>query len=248
MLLEGGCGDGRYVRYFTDLGVKTIGVDFAQTTVQMINEYLPNLDVRVGDIRHFEFPDGHFDAYYSGGVIEHFEDGVDPQLSEANRVLKEGGYFFVTVPHMNIARRCAGFLAKRREKIDLDGRKSCHIDGVSGFMVALPPLGYHFHEYCFSSNEMHLFLKRHGFAIIAEMCFSVSFGLYDIEWYRRLAGADKKHRTIVNRMFALPHWVMRNIEASNQFFSSTCTNAIGMIFGNLKLYICRKKDGPSLRP
>jgi len=107
LLLEGGCGDGRYVRYFAGKGIKSIGIDFAQSTVQNVKKNIPNIDVRVGDIRSLEFPNECFDAYYSGGVIEHLEDGLGPQLAEAHRVLKKGGYFFVTVPHMNFSRKCA---------------------------------------------------------------------------------------------------------------------------------------------
>ncbi|MEM2890824.1 MAG: class I SAM-dependent methyltransferase, partial [Candidatus Hadarchaeum sp.] len=86
-ILEGGCGDGRYVKYFANTGFEVIGIDFSIETVKRLNELFPLLDIRVGDVRHLDFPDFFFDAYYSGGVIEHFEDGVETQLSEANRVL-----------------------------------------------------------------------------------------------------------------------------------------------------------------
>lgn len=239
LLLEGGCGDARYVRHFTDLGVKTVGVDFARATVQRINEHLPNLDVRVGDIRNLDFPEDFFDGYYSGGVIEHFEDGVDPQLAEAHRVLKAGGYFFVTVPHMNLSRRCAAVCFSTRMKIDLDGRKSYHKERVHEFRVEDPPEGFHFHEYVFSTAEMRGFLSSHGFSIVAEMCFSSPFGLLDIEFYHRLIGAGRTQRTIFNKMFAIPLRCARLVEGSDSFFCRVLSDTLGIVFGNLKLYVCR---------
>ena len=242
VLLEGGCGDGRYVRYFTDLGIKTVGVDFARTTIQTINDLLPNLDVRVGDIRKLEFPDEHFDAYYSGGVVEHFEDGVALQLTEAHRVLRAGGYFFVTVPHMNFIRLVEGALFRPRKKIDLDGRISYYKEGVREFVVEVPPDCFHFHEYFFTSQEMRIFLATHGFNIIEEMCFSSIFGLCDIEMYRRLIRADHARRSIINKIFAIPLKSVRSIEERNSIICSFISDKIGIFFGNLKLYVCRRNE------
>lgn len=241
LLLEGGCGDGRYVRYFTDLGFKTIGVDFARTTVHKINEFLPNLDVRVGDIRKLDFTDNYFDAYYSGGVIEHFEDGIGPQLAEAHRVLKKGGYFFVTVPHMNLSRKCAAAFYPTRTKLDLDGRKSFHKESLRDFRVEQPPGGFHFHEYVFTTAEMRGFLSKHGFKIVEDMSFSSMFGLYDIEIYRHLVGVSLKHRTIINKVFAIPLRCIHLIENSKSFPSGVFSNMLGTAFGNLKLYVCRSE-------
>ena len=38
-------------------------------------------------------------------TIEHFIDGYDAILSEMYRVIKEGGYLFLTVPSMSIIRK-----------------------------------------------------------------------------------------------------------------------------------------------
>ena len=238
-LLEGGCGDGRYVRYFTDLGIRTIGVDFAQTTVRKINELLPDLEVKIGDIRRLNFPDGYFDGYYSGGVIEHFEDGITPQLAEAQRVLKDGGYFFVTVPHMNLSRMFAGALFRTRKKLDLDGRKSYHKDHVREFIIEEPPVGFHFHEYVFFSHEMRRFLKDFGFSIVEEMCFSSTHGLCDIELYRRLIGADRARRTVINKFFAIPLKCTRSVEDNKSVLGRIFSDKLGVVFGNLKLYVCK---------
>ncbi len=55
----------------------------------------------MGDLRKTGFPDNYFDAYFSWGVLEHFEHGLGPSLSEAKRILKPGGFIFISVPFQN---------------------------------------------------------------------------------------------------------------------------------------------------
>jgi len=97
-ILEGGCGDGHLVDAMTFWGYNAIGIDFASETVRKINEKMPNLDVRYGDVQRLEFPDNFFDGYFSLGVIEHFWEGYNDILKEMKRVLKVGGYAFVSFP------------------------------------------------------------------------------------------------------------------------------------------------------
>lgn len=237
-LIEGGCGDCQYVLYFTGLGVQTVGIDYARKTVQRLREVLPKLDVRVGNILDIEFPDDSFDAYFSGGVVEHFENGIDRQLAEAHRVIRRNGYFFMTVPHMNLSRRAAGAFRLWKHKIDLDGRESIHRENIRQFIVEQPPAGYHFHEYIFTSEEMRRFLKQSGFRIVEEVVFSASHGLCDIEPYRRLAGIGKPTRTVIHKAWASPLRLIRFLEARTCFPCNVLSNMIGHLFGNLKLYVC----------
>jgi len=238
-LLEGGCGDGRYVRHLSGLGIETVGVDFARATVEKINALFPELDVRVGDIRNLDFPDNHFDGYYSGGVIEHFEDGVDRQLAEACRVLKSGGYFFVTVPHMNLSRRWASAVMPTRRKIDLDGRISYHKERLREFRIDGPANDFHFHEYVFTTSEMRRFLTAHGFRIVEQRCFSAASGLCDIEPYRKLAKIACADRTILNKVFAVPLRCVRTIEGNPSPAGDVAGRMLAAVFGNMKLYVCR---------
>ena len=97
-ILEGGCGDGHLVDAMKFWGYRAIGVDYAAATVQKINQVVPDLDVREGDVRKLEFEDEYFDGYWSLGVIEHFWEGYDSIVVEMNRVLRTGGYAFVIFP------------------------------------------------------------------------------------------------------------------------------------------------------
>ena len=101
VILEGGCGMGGNVYCLHYNGYSAFGVDFAEKTVGRINNYFPELKVTVGDVRSLEFEDDFFDGYWSLGVIEHFYEGYDHILKEMQRVVKEGGYVFLTFPYMS---------------------------------------------------------------------------------------------------------------------------------------------------
>lgn len=105
-ILEAGCGQGQFLYALHKNGFNVVGVDYAKKTVEILNREIPELQIQLGDVRDLKgFKNESFDAYYSGGVIEHFWDGYDDILSEADRVLVEGGYLFITFPFMSRSRR-----------------------------------------------------------------------------------------------------------------------------------------------
>lgn len=104
-ILEGGCGMGDKVYALHKAGFKAKGIDYAQTTVEMIKQHWPHLDISLGDVRELPFPSESFDGYWSLGVIEHFIDGYNEIAKEIARVLRPGGYLFLTFPMMNPIRR-----------------------------------------------------------------------------------------------------------------------------------------------
>ena len=104
-ILEGGCGLGYKTHALKKAGYLVVGIDFAARTVETVKKIVPELDVRIGDVRKLDFPDNYFDGYWSLGVIEHFWDGYEDIFSEAWRVLRPGGFFFLSFPQMSILRR-----------------------------------------------------------------------------------------------------------------------------------------------
>jgi ubiquinone/menaquinone biosynthesis C-methylase UbiE len=82
-------------------GYNCFGLDFASSTIQMLNNEFPDVPFHKGDIRCLPYEDKSFDGYVSLGVIEHFTEGQDLMLSEAARVVKPGGLIFVSVPALN---------------------------------------------------------------------------------------------------------------------------------------------------
>jgi ubiquinone/menaquinone biosynthesis C-methylase UbiE len=104
-ILEGGCGKGHYVASLTNSGYQCIGLDFANQTVAALNKYIPELDIRHGDVRKLPFVDNYFIGYWSIGVIEHFWEGYEPIIKEASRVVSRNGYLFLIFPYMSFLRR-----------------------------------------------------------------------------------------------------------------------------------------------
>jgi SAM-dependent methyltransferase len=104
-ILEGGCGMGSTVFALNKAGFNAYGVDFAQKTIHLIQKNWPHLKVSYGDVRSLPFPDNFFDGYWSIGVIEHFYGGYEEIMNEMYRVIKPGGYLFLSFPAMTIMRK-----------------------------------------------------------------------------------------------------------------------------------------------
>jgi SAM-dependent methyltransferase len=105
LILEGGCGLGQQVYKLQNHGYLATGIDYAEKTVEMVRKAKPELDIRLGDVTRLEFGDNYFDGYWSFGVIEHFYNGFETILQEMKRVIKPGGFLFLTFPHMNWLRK-----------------------------------------------------------------------------------------------------------------------------------------------
>jgi SAM-dependent methyltransferase len=100
-ILDAGCGLGEWTMLLTDQGYDVYGVDVSRATIAWLASHFAGYRFLCGDIRHLGFPNSFFDACFSWGVFEHFEVGLEPCISEAWRVLRPGGYLFISVPFQN---------------------------------------------------------------------------------------------------------------------------------------------------
>jgi len=107
-ILEGGCGTGVNVASLFNNGYKVIGVDYAENTVRTLNKYIPELDIRIGDVRKLQFGSDYFVGYWSLGVIEHFWEGYEQIAEEMFRVILKNGFLFLMFPYMSPLRRLKG--------------------------------------------------------------------------------------------------------------------------------------------
>jgi SAM-dependent methyltransferase len=146
-VLEGGCGRGNKVKALKDAGYAATGIDFAARTVAQARLAYPGVDVRQGDVRGLEFPDQFFDGYWSIGVIEHFWGGYDVILSEAARVLRPGGFLFLTAP----------WLSPYRQRL-IRARSYRFED----FSAEPEP----FYQFALGHSEVDQALARHGFRLL----------------------------------------------------------------------------------
>jgi SAM-dependent methyltransferase len=110
-LLDAGCGLGDWVLFLEREGFEVTGLDISRKTVEQLCERFPDSDFQAGDIRDTGMADDTFDACFSWGVFEHFEDGPGDCLREAFRILKPGG-LFASVPFDNWRISTKGTFAK----------------------------------------------------------------------------------------------------------------------------------------
>jgi SAM-dependent methyltransferase len=151
-VVEAGCGVGAWVAYLSRNGIKrVVGVDNYAPALAELKRCSPESQAIDADIRKLPFDGGSVDACISLGVVEHFPDGPAPLILEMFRVLRPGGYLFLTVPYLNFFRRLiihplrAAFLSAKRRI------RKCEL---------------HFVEYRFTRKELAKIVRDCGFELV----------------------------------------------------------------------------------
>jgi SAM-dependent methyltransferase len=158
-LLEGGCGLGDKVYFLKKSGYNITGIDSAAKTVEKLHEFMPDLDIRYGDLAELEFNEGYFDGYWSLGVIEHFYSGYEHITREMFRVLKPNGYLFMTVPDMSPLRMLKAALG-------IFPRFQEHAVDLSGF-----------YQFAYGSDEIVKTFSESGFQFIEKQGWAIREGV-----------------------------------------------------------------------
>jgi SAM-dependent methyltransferase len=101
-ILDLGCGDGRHLHYFSNLGYEVSGLDYAPSALYLAGEWLAsdNLSAELvcADMTAIPWPDAFFDAVISFLVVNHNPvEGIQQTIEEVYRVLKSRGWIFMTV-------------------------------------------------------------------------------------------------------------------------------------------------------
>jgi ubiquinone/menaquinone biosynthesis C-methylase UbiE len=159
-ILEGGCGIGQNVYGLKSWGYEAFGVDFAPKAIKKVKTKFPDLNISVQDVRKLNFPDNFFDGYWSLGVIEHFSEGYDKILEEAERVIRPGGFLFLTFPHLSPLRKL---------KINLGLYKS--LEGIVDEKE--------FYQFILDSEEVKANVERYGFRMILKCPYDATKGIKD---------------------------------------------------------------------
>lgn len=96
VLLDVGCGNGRYLETMRRLGWRCVGVETSDVAVEQCRS--SGLTVHHGLLDDAGFPDAHFDVITARHVIEHVPD---PKgfVAETFRILKPGGLFLLETPN-----------------------------------------------------------------------------------------------------------------------------------------------------
>lgn len=99
-VLELGCAPGRWLAWAgAALGISPVGIELDPEGARLSRSLYPELPVVRGDAFRLPFPDADFDAVFSIGLLEHFED-PGPIIAEARRVLKNGGISIWIIPNL----------------------------------------------------------------------------------------------------------------------------------------------------
>jgi ubiquinone/menaquinone biosynthesis C-methylase UbiE len=183
MMLEGGCGRGQYVTYYSSKGVNVIGMDFACNTLKMLRGRQESLLLCAGDVAALPYRDGVFDVYYSGGVVEHFEAGPGRALDEARRVLRPGGVLLISVPYLSPLRRVLTYFNRTV------WRRVAHEEQEP----ATGP-GWQFFQYIYSPREFETWLRKAGFKVVKKQGYAILWGLSEIRVFERLLSSISNSR------------------------------------------------------
>ncbi len=101
VVLDLGCGSGRFAVWNLDSGAHFIGVD---TVTFFAAESRASLDLVVGELRKLPFSDGSVTKAYAIDVVEHLSlESLGAMLAEINRVLAPGGSLFVYTHVMQLS-------------------------------------------------------------------------------------------------------------------------------------------------
>lgn len=194
-ILEAGCGTARYIIALRARGFQDVeGIDFGQKTIDSIKAIYPDLAVKVGDVMSVDADDNTFDGYISLGVVEHREEGPEPFLIEAYRILKPGGYAFISVPYVNILRDL-------KQKIGVYPREN--------------KSGKDFYQYAYRKVEFARKLENAGFEVVKTHGVAGSYGFRDefLDFFRmldRLPGSWLINRFLkrFDRIDSLGHMIL----------------------------------------
>jgi SAM-dependent methyltransferase len=158
--IEAGCGLGRFTVAANALGYRAEGLDWSAETIDGMRRRFPGIPWHVGDVRSIDSPDGVFDAVYSPGVCEHFEEGPADILIETRRVLRYGGIAVVSTPCFNT------WLQRHAGDVTAGG------GGTGG----------EFYQYAFTPEGMAGLLTRVGFEVLQVQPYGV------LDTFTRYAG------------------------------------------------------------
>lgn len=96
MVLDCGCGTGRFVEFFYKAGAVIVGSDISDNMLKIAKERVPTATFVKADVFSLPFKDKNFDIVICSQVLTHLHNYEKP-LSEMKRVLKDNGIIVIDV-------------------------------------------------------------------------------------------------------------------------------------------------------
>ncbi|UCD04636.1 MAG: methyltransferase domain-containing protein [candidate division WOR-3 bacterium] len=174
IVLDAGCGLGRYVFYLNELGVDCVGVDLSDKAMTSIQEYRQNSrligEFCRGSVKSLPFADSSLSGYLSGGVVEHFVEGPQHVLSEAFRVLRPGGIAIISTPSLSVSQLLLQTKTKVKREITKILRR------MRGVTTSRPK----FFQYWYTPRRLRNFIQSSGFRVVLAKGADVFYSLYEL--------------------------------------------------------------------
>lgn len=189
-VIDIGCGKGFLLNEFKQRGWKVQGVELSEWAARHAREKF-GIEVHVGALSSAPIEPGTMDAAVLWHVLEH-TDQPGEVLSEANRLLKPGGYLLLGVPNW--------------------GSPEARISKSRWFHLDVPRHLAHFTE-----KSLGKLLESNGFEVIKRFCFAPEFDLFSFvqsllnmlglppnHLYRNLRGQGAKLKHPRDRFWHIP--------------------------------------------
>ena len=125
-ILEAGCGAGRILRYYHDLGYDITGIDFIESVISKLKTTDSSLKVAPGDITNLDFSDECFHHVLAFGLYHNLEKGLDEALAETSRVLVSGGVLCASFRADNLQTLLVDYLAEKNVNHKASAAKIFH--------------------------------------------------------------------------------------------------------------------------
>jgi SAM-dependent methyltransferase len=164
-------------------GFHAHGLDWSEATIATLRQRFPNINWHVGDVRRLQFQDSTFDAIYSPGVCEHFEEGPTAILSEAGRVLRSGGIGVISTPCYNT------WLQQNPQLFRVEDRS-----------------GLEFYQYAFSPDGFSRLLGRLDFKVLQVRPYGALATMIDHAGWRVLRPLTKPVAVAMDYIPRVRNW------------------------------------------
>lgn len=97
-ILDVGCGSGRDVHYFSDYGLKAIGIDASEELIKQAKKRVPECTFKKMDMLELDFEPFTFDGIWSLDSVSYIKkELISKVLKNFNKILKKNGILFISV-------------------------------------------------------------------------------------------------------------------------------------------------------
>lgn len=103
IILDAGCGDGRFCYEMKKENVRIAGVDYSEKAIGFAKAFSPEIEFYVQDLKNLDFPKKKFDQIVMIETLEHLiPEEIPAVLENIHNVLKDDGTLIITTPSKNV--------------------------------------------------------------------------------------------------------------------------------------------------